>query len=350
MVSSGQAKPEFSKTKVNKAAKFIVSAESQKASRYGEQLNIVNNWRSSHAHPLYVIRRTLRIRAESLDSNAIVTQRLKRLPAIEHKLNSGTMNLTQMNDIGGCRAVLGSVSLAERLVGQYSLTRSNHDYRPYDYVSEPKPSGYRGFHLVFDYRGQKRREYDGLRIEAQIRSMRQHIWATAVETVEHFSGEALKSGEGDPQWLRFFALMGSYYALRENRPVVPDTSENLDLLLDEIRHLTRELGVIGRLSGYRRIMNLMDSRSRRRRNSGYALLQLDWTEGEILTEITLFRESDREAATQIYYEREQQLAEKCSGDVVLVSNAIIPNLKKAYPNYFSDTRSFLATLRYIMKG
>jgi hypothetical protein len=69
----------------------------------------------------------------------------------------------------------------------------------------PQKSGYRGIHLVYRYNGRKT-EYNGLKIEIQIRTVIQHAWATAVETVGMFTQQALKSSQGEQDWLRYFAL------------------------------------------------------------------------------------------------------------------------------------------------
>ena len=85
-----------------------------------------------------------------------------------------------------------------------------------DYISAPKASGYRGVHLMYRYKSDKKKTiYNDLKIEMQIRSRYQHAWATAVETVGIFVGQALKTSMGDDRWLRFFALMGSAIAIRE---------------------------------------------------------------------------------------------------------------------------------------
>ena len=42
--------------------------------------------------------------------------------------------------------------------------------------------------------------------------------ATAVETVSTLRQQALKSSLGDPDWLRFFTLMGTAIAIREHAP------------------------------------------------------------------------------------------------------------------------------------
>src|ERR1019366_9744121 len=92
-----------------------------------------------------------------------------------------------------------------------------------DYVDHPKASGYRSYHLIYRYFSDKKATHNGLKIEVQIRSQLQHAWATAVETVGTFIQQALKSSQGEEDWLRFFALMGSAIAYREHGELVPDT-------------------------------------------------------------------------------------------------------------------------------
>ena len=49
----------------------------------------------------------------------------------------------------------------------------------------------------------------------------QHVWATAVETMGTFLGQALKSRQGDQEWIDFFAIVSSVFAYKEERPLVP---------------------------------------------------------------------------------------------------------------------------------
>jgi ppGpp synthetase/RelA/SpoT-type nucleotidyltranferase len=74
-----------------------------------------------------------------------------------------------------------------------------------DYILSPKNSGYRSVHLLYKYNSDKKAPsiYNGLFIEVKIRSRLQHAWATAVETVVTFLQQALKSSQGEEEWLRF---------------------------------------------------------------------------------------------------------------------------------------------------
>jgi hypothetical protein len=213
------AVPQYSREQVNIAGKILITEEG--VATLGERnaaLDVINNWRSSHSFPLQCLKMALRKRARKVDTKAIVAQRLKRLPSIDAKLRHSTwMRLTQMQDIGGCRAIVRSIQSVERLVRRYKEATSKNPKRGHvfhhenDYISHPKDDGYRSYHLVYRYRieGKKNKVYNGLKIEIQIRTSLQHAWATAVETVATFSGQALKARGGTEDWRRFFALMGS---------------------------------------------------------------------------------------------------------------------------------------------
>ena len=93
-----------------------------------------------------------------------------------------------------------------------------------DYIKIPKQSGYRGIDLIFRYKNKNNPSYDGLRIEMQIRTKLQHLWATAVEVMGTLRGEKLKSGMGDEKWQYFFSIVSSYFAYKEIEP--PNISRN----------------------------------------------------------------------------------------------------------------------------
>lgn len=80
-------------------------------------LQIINNWRSSHAYPLNIFQMTLRRRARRIEKDAIVAQRTKRLESIHAKLaRQPSMRMTQMQDIAGCRAVMKNMAGLRLLV------------------------------------------------------------------------------------------------------------------------------------------------------------------------------------------------------------------------------------------
>jgi hypothetical protein len=46
----------------------------------------------------------------------------------------------------------------------------------------------------------------------------QHLWATAVETVDFFNQDSLKSSAGSEDWSCFFQLVGASFACFEDSP------------------------------------------------------------------------------------------------------------------------------------
>lgn len=199
--------PQFSRKDVNKAGAVLIDPNVDDLSR-SEALTIVNNWRASHYFPLNAIQNGLRQKAVKVNERSLVAQRIKRLPSILQKLRDiETMKLAEIQDIGGCRAVVESMPQVRRLVFLHKMSKHKHVLvKENDYISNPKETGYRSFHLVYKYRSPSGayEVYDGLKIEIQLRTKLQHSWATAVETVGAFSRQALKASRGADDWLRFF--------------------------------------------------------------------------------------------------------------------------------------------------
>ena len=154
------------------------------------------------------------------------------------------MTLSQMQDIGGCRAIVSTVDQVRALCKLYAASEMKHKlHHTDDYLNNPKESGYRGVHLIYRYHSDRKTEYNTLLIEMQLRSQLQHAWATAVETVGAFMQQALKSSLGEKEWLRFFALMGTAIAVRENRPPVPQTPGKYSELVKELRDHAKALDI-----------------------------------------------------------------------------------------------------------
>jgi hypothetical protein len=309
---------------------------------------IINNWRSSHAFPLNTFQMYLRGKTKQVDQQGRVAQRIKRLPAIQLKLRLiPDLRLTQMQDIGGCRAVVRSMTALEQLYGLYEQTQFKHDRVHFDnYVESPRASGYRSIHLVYRYYSDKNPAHNDLKVEMQLRTVLQHAWATAVETVGAFKGQSLKSGLGDMEWLRFFALMGSALAVRERTPLVDGTPTDQKKLLQELKECVEDLDVIGHLRGYRVVLDNVPLGTFK--GVSYFLLQLRPKEGRLV--ITPYQRKESEEASRQYFQAEQQARFEFpeESDAVLVSVDDLKELRAAYPNYYADTRRFVnAVLRAI---
>ncbi len=275
---------------------------------YDAKLAVITNWRASHAYPLNTFQMNLRQSAKRFDNAPLVARRTKRLWSIANNLNRiPTLRLSQMQDIGGCRAVLHSAADVRNLVNYYEKKSGIKHTRAKtnDYILEPKESGYRGVYLVYRYFSDKAKAmYNGLKIEMQIRSQYQHAWATAVETVGAFVDQALKSSVGDDDWLRFFALMSSEIALRERLPLVPHTPVRRAELVTELSYYAELLDVENRLKAYGDAMRAITNREE---NAHWFLLELRPRLEELT--ITGFSFPEREKAELEYAAAERRVAE-----------------------------------------
>ena len=331
--------PQFDKDRIDAAGRVLVGDTSERSITINESLSVVNNWRSSHAFPLNTMQVYLRHQSRRVDAKSLVSQRVKRLSSIESKLQRlRWLSLSEMQDLGGCRAVVNTAANVERIVQSYRVSQIKHRLlNKSDYISSPKTSGYRGYHLIYGYYSDKKTTYNGLKIEIQIRSNLQHIWATAVEAVGTFTRQALKSSQGAQDWLRFFALMSTYFAIRERRPIVPNTTDKSKSLGEELRYLEEKLDVRSRLSAYGAALNVTEEISRNEKVR-YFLLNLDLDKKSII--ISGFRSTELDEASGAYLEAERALMDGVNGDVVLVSVESLESVRRAYPNYFLDTSRF----------
>jgi hypothetical protein len=167
----------YPRDQVNGAARALVAYEQMDGwdvsvwNRYIEGLPVINNWRSSHSFPLNTFRTNLNRSAGRIDSEVITAQRIKRLSSISQKLQRfPSMKLSQMQDIGGCRAVLRSNVKIQQPMEYYRKSQVKYKLTTVDdYILHPKHSGYRGVHLIWQYHSDRSQAYNTLKIEMQLR-------------------------------------------------------------------------------------------------------------------------------------------------------------------------------------
>ena len=329
---------------INKVGRELASASQCGKALSDEALLVIGNWRSAHGFPLNTMKLWLLKKAREQDSKALVAQRLKRMSSIASKLNTKPkMKLSQMQDVAGCRAIVRSVAEVYRIAHAYQRSDVRHELVHIDdYIAAPKESGYRGIHLVYRYKSDKKHTYDGLKVEIQIRSSVQHAWATAVETVGVFTRQALKSSQGSEDWLRFFALMSSAISRRERTFPVPNTPDEPPILRDEIREYAYRLDVERSLLMFATAMSAPETVGIK--NAHFFLIALNPTEKKI--RVTGYQKHELKLANDAYLESERDaIKQNARTDSVLVSIETFAMLKKAYPNYFLNTHRFIELVR-----
>ena len=193
-------------------------------------LSIVQEWRGKHLEPMIKLKDFVveKMQESQIDCD-FVSARLKMITTILDKVKTGRhKKLSTMQDLGGVRVVFHN---QEDLYKLHALLLECNVFkivRTKDYIKEPKETGYRGIHIVYDI--------DGYSIELQLRTIGQHIWASTVETVGWYFNQDLKSGEGDSKHLEF---------LKESSVLFSDKNTTLSLDVIEIINFLLKMALYG---------------------------------------------------------------------------------------------------------
>ena len=339
--------PQFSRNQVNRAGHILVDPESFKKAEVEWATVVLANWRAAHTYPINTFQATLRQKLAAIDEHAIVAQRLKRAPSIVAKLTRfNGMQLARMQDIGGLRAVVDSVAKVKRLEAAYRASHFGHRLTSSkDYIEEPKADGYRSTHLIYRYANPKAPIYDGLSLELQFRTRLQHAWATAVETTGTFLGQALKSGQGERQWRKFFAASSAALSVRERTAPVPGyEGYPAAEVFAEVASLEKNLRVLEKLEGF---AIAADKITKLRGQGAYHLIILNSIDRSV--SIQPYPLAQLEQATSDYAAVEVRATAGEAIEAVLVSAGPVDALRKAYPNYFLDTQVFVTHIRNVIR-
>lgn len=271
------------------------------------------------------------------------------------------MRLTQMQDIGGCRAVLNSIDAVYDVKNMYLRGKSQHELVSIDdYIRHPKQSGYRSLHLVYRFRSKGYPEYDRLLLEIQLRTTAQHAWATAVETVGAMSGQALKSSEGEAEWLEYFQF-ASLALEHSERPIFSTiTPHSLGGIARKLAALDKRLQVGKKLTAYRQALRATERADKKK--AAYFLLVLlpEQPELQIFTytrqqsDLALKEYERFERLIPLYSSRNQlplfpDLENYTGAQAVLVGAESFRSIRDSYPNYYLDTEVFVTQVDYFVR-
>lgn len=323
-------------------------------------LDVVSYWRFSHETALENALNLLKDTTLQIDKKAIFAKRLKRFISIFRKLHRfPEMKLKNMQDIGGCRAIVANpkklLKIVRKLRQRSEFRNGNGVVRYKDYISSPKEDGYRGYHLVGQFNNGSEANRN---IEIQIRTRLQHDWATTLEIVDLFTGQALKSNQGEQNWKEFFSNVSRQFALMEEIHLFDTLSPDEkfrkynDLVLrsdfeiksscDKVQKVERILNVATHLEAYSNTLKIVDGRISENAIDGYALIVVDVESATVTT--SLFNKNENEEAEKRYALEEKQATGNRNLVVALVSTTAVGGIKEAYPNYFADSKDFVEHL------
>ena len=340
--------PEYSKGDVNRAGTRLAAG-----SATDKDTIIIENWRAAHNYVLNTFQASLRIKSKNVGGRAPV-QRIKRIETIQNKLTRfPTMQLARMHDIVGCRLIFESIELLEKFRNNFNKSRFYHKRRlkdlengadgdAYNYILEPKESGYRGIHDVFEYRAKQSGagkksggiKWNGLHIEIQYRTATQHAWATAVEICDKYTNNHGKFSDAPAAYLRYFQISSELLARKFEDRLGFLMTEQTSNLIDEFNSLEDTHGMLKTLRGIQPSQTAFDP-------SKHTILIFD----EKTDNIEVLTFSDFRLAIAEYFRLEREKIEKT--DIVLVAADDPDSVRFGFRNYFSDARDFVRLMDQI---
>lgn len=338
----------YGRHQIDKAGEIIMSAKSSK--EYDDAMQKINEWRTLHLAALDALQsEILPLIKQSNIAISLTSRRLKRITSILYKLDiNPEMRLGGMQDIGGFRIVVNDMDalqsvkkiLAEQVPSSFDLIKVM------DYVQTPKESGYRSIHFIYKYKSTDSNT-DGAKIELQVRTRLQHSWAMAVETAGLITRTPLKSSMGSDEWLEFFKIVSSLFAIKEKQPILKaHTEKEYDIysLMKLLYEVNKKFNHSDTLKALR--VSGVHAKNEKFKN-GYYILNIDFQSK--IVRINAYSKDDENEASTAYAELEKGITDKCNA-VVLVSVPKMKELQEAYPSYFLDTSEFIAAIDKMMEN
>lgn len=364
----------FSGKQVTKAGQYLAENDYEDREKFNHSFEILVYWRTEHSVVLEQAFSLLQGAVHPIEKNALFAKRLKRYVSIVSKLQRfENMTLRKMQDIGGCRAVVSSEKKVRKIVRELRKKQvfryKDRNFRFKDYIEKPKLDGYRSYHIV----GQFQAEDKSLKnIEIQIRTYLQHYWATALEIIDLFTNQSLKTNQGKREWEDFFRLVASLFSILDKIPsyhnlevkprvdgfldTVGQSKDSVSRQLASLNKIVKQLDIVVLFSSFANSLKIIGDEIKDHDEAGYVLLVIDPDNGEL--EYTIFDSKDSNIAQEKYAQKENEAASPDNNLIVaLVFSSSVEDVKAAYPNFFADSSKFIEHLdtlliaeRVVQKG
>lgn len=241
--------PGGSKSKVNEAGNKVRGNKPK-----WKDIIIIEEWRAAHRAVLNTFQAILRKR--TIYSKAMVAQRHKRRNTIYGKLRRfPKMQLARMDDVAGCRVIFPTLEELYGFRTELHKARFKHKRKnetdKYDYIKNPKSTGYRGIHDVYSYdvNSEAGKNLKGLLVEIQYRTNIQHAWATAVEVIGFITESQPKFEEGDKRYQYAMSLASEILSRTYEDNKGPHAEMCNSKVVEEFLYIDAELGLLKTLKG-----------------------------------------------------------------------------------------------------
>ncbi len=341
--------PPNSKSAVKRAGKAISNF-----SATTEDFALVDQWRAAHGYVINTFQAWIKNHIKRKGYEVEFAQRLKRRNTVVDKLrrrkDSGQLlieDVASMHDFAGCRMIFNNIKeLHDFRTYMHSpavIKNVKHVLRyppdKYNYIEQPKSTGYRGIHDVYRHlprgseRGEEKKPWDNLLVEIQYRTRAQHAWATAVEISDLVDSERTKFEMNQSKRGKFFSIASEIIARNHEGITRAFLESSTSELQEELKLLEKELGILQKLSA---LKTFEDETQLQRHN----VLNITRNNDAISLEVIPFiKASDA-------IEKATELEKSGSSLNAVYVRADNPNqLRSAYRNYFNDPIDFVDLIK-----
>lgn len=312
------------------------------------------------AHNIIIKLFTIELKKVNFSKQHLTASRNKRIETIISKLRRPEKpKLDRIHDIAGTRIIFENIKSLEDYIDILENTelvnfkeKINEDKNRYNYIKNPKSDGYRSIHKVFYYSSnipystlnEKSFNLENKKIELQLRTRLQHIWATTVEIYDIINKSNIKIGTHNKLETKeglFFKKCSLVFEGIESNDV-----EKIKININEIFRDKDLVEIYNRLKGIKNIKNIQLPKTLG--SDEVFILITDLNKGKTTFFTTDPIEKNDKQDTFLINASYRRLEEKnTKGEYILLLLTLgdIKKLKNVYPNYFLNTNEFISILK-----
>ena len=312
------------------------------------------------AHNIIIKLFTIELKKVNFSKQHLTASRNKRIETIISKLcRPEKPKLDRIHDIAGTRIIFENIKSLEDYIDILENTelvnfkeKINEDKNRYNYIKNPKSDGYRSIHKVFYYSSnipystlnEKSFNLENKKIELQLRTRLQHIWATTVEIYDIINKSNIKTGTHNKLETKeglFFKKCSLVFEGIESNDV-----EKIKININEIFRDKDLVEIYNRLKGIKNIKNIQLPKTLG--SDEVFILITDLNKGKTTFFTTDPIEKNDKQDTFLINASYRRLEEKnTKGEYILLLLTLgdIKKLKNVYPNYFLNTNEFISILK-----
>lgn len=312
------------------------------------------------AHNIIIKLFTIELKKVNFSKQYLTASRNKRIETIISKLcRPEKPKLDRIHDIAGTRIIFENIKSLEDYIDILENTelvnfkeKINEDKNRYNYIKNPKSDGYRSIHKVFYYSSnipystlnEKSFNLENKKIELQLRTRLQHIWATTVEIYDIINKSNIKTGTHNKLETKeglFFKKCSLVFEGIESNDV-----EKIKININEIFRDKDLVEIYNRLKGIKNIKNIQLPKTLG--SDEVFILITDLNKGKTTFFTTDPIEKNDKQDTFLINASYRRLEEKnTKGEYILLLLTLgdIKKLKNVYPNYFLNTNEFISILK-----